>query len=48
VGGDAGLVEAQQDGLRLHAVDAEAGDVGRTVDMVAVGGDATDRGGRGQ
>ena len=44
VGGDAGLVEAEQHGLRLDAVDAEAHDVGQPVRRrVAVGVHAVER-----
>ena len=43
VGGDAGLVEAEQHGLGLDAVDAEADEVGEPVDGVAVDAHAVER-----
>ncbi len=36
--GDPGLVQAEQDRLGLHPVDAQADDVGHPVDRVAEGG----------
>ena len=43
VGGDAGPVEAEQHGLRLDAVDAEAHEVGESLGRVAVGVHAVER-----